>query len=118
VRFGIREITYELSLLDHSGSLRRVEFSPTAAKGEAVVGGSHEGILQSAEGWVASLRAGAEVLSAIHALDDKRASPYLVIRVNGVRIACKAAIGAWTILGNVCPASIWNPSFACIETLT
>ncbi|MCU1294267.1 MAG: glycoside hydrolase family 2 [Bryobacterales bacterium] len=95
MRFGIREITYELSLLDHSGSLRRVEFSPTAAKGEAVVGGSHEGILQSAEGWVASLRAGAEVLSAIHALDDKRASPYLVIRVNGVRIACKG--GNWGI---------------------
>jgi Glycosyl hydrolases family 2 len=31
VRFGIREITYELSLLDSRGHLRRLEYSPTAA---------------------------------------------------------------------------------------
>ena len=30
VNFGIREITYELSLYDSTGQLRRVEISPTA----------------------------------------------------------------------------------------
>jgi hypothetical protein len=91
--FGIREITYELSLLGRGGHLRRVEFSPTAANWEAVVDGTYEGILHSAEGWVASLRASAERSPAIHELEDTRASPYLVIRVNGVRIACKG--GNW-----------------------
>ena len=32
VRFGIREITYELSLLDSAGHLRRVEYSPASAR--------------------------------------------------------------------------------------
>ena len=44
VRFGIREITYELSLLDSAGHLRRVEYSPTTArlKTEPVVDVRHE----------------------------------------------------------------------------
>ncbi len=32
LRFGIREITYELSLLDGNGHLRRLEYSPTDAR--------------------------------------------------------------------------------------
>jgi len=46
LRFGIREITYELSLLDSAGHLRRLEYSPTAArvKAEHVVDVSHEGM--------------------------------------------------------------------------
>src|SRR5208283_3491512 len=46
VRFGIREITYELSLLESSGHLRRVEYSPTRARQnrEQIVDITHEGI--------------------------------------------------------------------------
>src|SRR5262249_36250676 len=45
VRFGIREITYELSLLDSHGHLRRLEYSPTAVpKNEPVVDVSHNGM--------------------------------------------------------------------------
>ena len=46
IRFGIREITYELSLLDGTGHLRRLEYSPTAAflKNEKVVDVSHNGM--------------------------------------------------------------------------
>ena len=46
VRFGIRELTYELSLLDRSGHLERVEFSPTAARAarEQIVDVTHTGI--------------------------------------------------------------------------
>ena len=29
LRFGIRQLTYELSLFDHAGRLRRVEVDPT-----------------------------------------------------------------------------------------
>ena len=50
VRFGVREVTYELGLLDSKGQLRRVEVSPTAARarGEQVVNVTHEGIRQIA----------------------------------------------------------------------
>jgi hypothetical protein len=46
VRFGVREISYELSLLDGAGHLRRVEYSPTAARSSPVpvVDVSHEGM--------------------------------------------------------------------------
>jgi hypothetical protein len=122
VRFGIREITYELSLLDSTGHLRRVEFSPTDARAsnEDVVDITHAGIreipiadpnfqLASAlassastdpatargysDGWVASLARGAESSPSVRMLDDTGPSPYLVIKVNGVRIACRG--GNW-----------------------
>jgi Glycosyl hydrolase 2 galactose-binding domain-like/Exo-beta-D-glucosaminidase Ig-fold domain/Glycosyl hydrolases family 2/Concanavalin A-like lectin/glucanases superfamily/Glycosyl hydrolases family 2, TIM barrel domain len=112
VRFGIREITYELSLLDSSGHLRRVDYSPTAAheKSEQIVDITHEGIRsipstdpypsifppEWKEGWkwwVASLKPGAEKSPAVKAVDDTRASPYLTIHVNGARIAARG--GNW-----------------------
>ncbi len=94
-RFGIRELSYELTLLDHGGRLRRVEFMPTVASsaGKHVVNLSHEGIIESAEGWVASFMPGGEDSAAIRTLYDRRTSPYLVLRVNGVRISCKG--GNW-----------------------
>ncbi len=110
--FGVREITYELSLLDTSGHLRRLEYSPTAAraKNERVVDVSLEGMreLPAAEppppnfpeawkewwkSWTASLVPGAENSSAIRMLDDNKMAHYLIIKVNGVRIACRG--GNW-----------------------
>src|SRR5271165_6441070 len=46
VRFGVREVTYEVGLFDSKGQMRRVEVSPTAARarGEVVVDVTHEGI--------------------------------------------------------------------------
>ena len=112
LRFGIREITYELSLLDSTGHLRRVEYSPTSARfqSEPVVDVRHEGMRQIPaadpfppsfppewkedwKSWVASLMPGAEQSASVKMLDDTRASPYLVIKVNGVRIACRG--GNW-----------------------
>jgi hypothetical protein len=112
VRFGVREVTYELSLLDSQGHLRRVEFSPTDARSTPgpVVDVSHEGMREvpapgaetanmpearraNALSHVASLAPGAEFSPAIQPLTDLRASPYLVIRVNGVRIAARG--GNW-----------------------
>jgi len=112
VRFGIREITYELSLFDTAGHLRRVEYSPTIAraKSEPVVDVRHEAMREipaadpfpSAfppewkegwKSWVASLMPGAELSPSIKMLDDARAAPYLVLKVNGVRIAARG--GNW-----------------------
>jgi hypothetical protein len=112
LRFGIREVTYELSLLDSGGRLRRLEYSPTTArlKPEPVVDVRHQGIREIApadpfppffpaewkegwKSWVASLVPGSESSPSLRRLDDARASPYLVIKVNGVRIACRG--GSW-----------------------
>ena len=95
LRFGVREISYELTLRDALGRLRRVEFAPTVASaaGQHVVNVSHEGMIETAEGWVASFVPGGEKSAAVKNLDDRRTSPFLVIRVNGVRISCKG--GNW-----------------------
>jgi hypothetical protein len=112
LRFGIREITYELSLLDSLGHLRRLEYSPTTArsKGEQIVDVRHEGIRpipaadpfppdfppewrEGWKSWVASLVPSGETSSALRILDDTKTAPYLVIKVNGVRIACRG--GSW-----------------------
>jgi hypothetical protein len=95
LRFGIREFSYELTLLDHAGDLRRVEFNPTiaSAAGKQVVNVSHEGMIEAVEGWVVSFMPGGEESAAIRELSDRRASPHLALRVNGVRIAIKG--GNW-----------------------
>jgi Exo-beta-D-glucosaminidase Ig-fold domain/Glycosyl hydrolases family 2/Concanavalin A-like lectin/glucanases superfamily/Glycosyl hydrolases family 2, sugar binding domain/Glycosyl hydrolases family 2, TIM barrel domain len=112
VRFGIREITYELSLLDTTGHLRRVGYSPTEARADAGpdVDVTHDGMrnippadppppgLPEAwrdnwHSWVASLTAAGEHSPAVRASDDLGTAPYLVIKVNGVRIACRG--GNW-----------------------
>ncbi len=92
-RFGIREITYELSLIDPAGHLRRVEYSPAESRGEEVLDVRHEAILSTPDGWVYSLRPTAMNSPAIRNDTDERAAPYLVVKVNGVRIACKG--GNW-----------------------
>ena len=105
-------MTYELSLLDSTGHLRRVDYSPTIARerNEQVVDVTHEGIrnIPSTDPyptifppewkdgwkwWVASLKPGAEKSAALKSVEDLRATPYLTIRVNGVRIAARG--GSW-----------------------
>jgi len=93
LRFGVRELSYELTLLDGAGRLRRVEYDPAQAQGEHVVNVGHAGMIESAEGWVASFVNGKESSSSIRALEDVRASPHLVVRVNGVRVSCRG--GNW-----------------------
>lgn len=95
-RFGIREVTYEISAFDVTGHVRRVEVSPTAAElagSGAVVEQTHEGFRETPEGWVTSLAPGMENSAALTEVADRRAAPALVIKVNGVRIACRG--GAW-----------------------
>ncbi len=95
LHFGIREVTYELTLYDATGHLRRVEILPTTAglRGEKIVDVSHEGMRQIPDGWVATLLPGAEHSSAVLPVSDATGSTDMVIKVNGVRIAARG--GNW-----------------------
>jgi hypothetical protein len=95
LRFGIRQLSYELSLFDHAGRLRRVEVDPTAgsARGERLVDVRHEALKQVPNGWAASLTSAGESSPAVHEVASQSLSPYLVIRVNGVPIAARG--GSW-----------------------
>jgi hypothetical protein len=95
LRFGVREISYELSLLDAQGTLRRVDYDPTVGRDapQPQVDVTHEAMRQVPDGWAASIAAGQESSPAFHAVDDTRATPYLTLKVNGVRIAVRG--GSW-----------------------
>jgi beta-galactosidase/beta-glucuronidase len=93
LRFGMREISYELSLLDGKGHLRRVAYAPSRDLGRLVVDGRHEAIRKIAGGWVQSIAAGQEGSQALTALPETSLTPYMVLRVNGVRVAARG--GSW-----------------------
>ncbi len=95
LRFGVREISYELSLLDGHGELRRVDYDPTIGRlePEPQVDVTHEGMRQVPGGWAASIASGDDASPAFHTVDDTRATPFLAIKVNGVRIAMRG--GSW-----------------------
>jgi beta-galactosidase/beta-glucuronidase len=95
VKFGIRELTYELSLFDHDGRLRRVEVDPTLGTllGERLVDVRHEAIKRTSQGWAASLTAAGEASPAVQSVSSESLTPFLVIRVNGVPIAARG--GSW-----------------------
>ncbi len=99
-QFGVREITYELSLFDNKGQLRRVEYSPTEGRDRAMptVDVSHDGMREISEHRgvaraVASIAPGADDAPSLRPDTDLGPAPYLVIKVNGVRIAARG--GNW-----------------------
>ena len=95
LNFGIREITYELSLYDSAGHLRRVEIAPAVARkgNEQIVDVSHEGMRQIPHGWVATLVEGKESSAAVKQAGVIPEMTDLILRVNGVRIAARG--GNW-----------------------
>jgi hypothetical protein len=88
-------VTYELSLYDVAGHLRRVEVSPTVAREmhERVVDVSHNGMRELPVGWAASLTAAADHSPAVRAVANEPGMTDLVLKVNGVRIAARG--GNW-----------------------
>ena len=99
-QFGVREVTYELSLFDNKGQLRRVDYSPTedSDRSAPAVDVSHDGMRQISEHRgdaraVASIASGADAAASLHPVTENGAAPYLVIKVNGVRIAARG--GNW-----------------------
>ena len=92
IRFGMRQVTYDLSLMDRAGELERVNVDLTEARSlnQQIVDGTHQGIRKVPGGWAASLYPGAETSPAVTPVKDAPAlSPYLVLRVNGVKIAAR-----------------------------
>ena len=92
-RFGIREITYELSALDARGEVRRFDLSPTAAPGQWIVDKRHAALRETPAGWVPTFADGGEASPAVRFLDDTTTAPFLVVKVNGQRVVCKG--GNW-----------------------
>jgi hypothetical protein len=96
LRFGIREVSYDLSLFDHDGRLRRVNVQPTdgALAGVKLIDVGHEGIKQSPQGWAESLTTAGETSPGVKDIPDEALpEPHLAIRVNGVKIAARG--GNW-----------------------
>jgi hypothetical protein len=93
--FGVREVTYELTLFDHAGRLQRVEAVPseTMGKGYDAVDVHHADMRQTAEGWASTIDPQAEGTSAILPVTNEKGLTDLVIKVNGVRIAVRG--GNW-----------------------
>ena len=95
VRFGMRQLSYELSLMNPAGKLRRVEvnFTQARALGQQVVDPRHEGIRKVVGGWVNSLTPAGDASPAVTELADARLTPFLILKVNGVRVPVRG--GAW-----------------------
>jgi hypothetical protein len=94
--FGVRAVTYELSLVDKTGKLHRVEadFDKARQLGVRITDARHEAIRKVGDNlWATGLRPEAQGTAAIRELGDSSLSPYLVIKVNGVRIAARG--GNW-----------------------
>ncbi|WBO21281.1 glycosyl hydrolase 2 galactose-binding domain-containing protein [Sphingomonas abietis] len=94
-RFGMREMTYGLSLFAPDGQLRRVVIDPTMAhqRGEDLVALKHLDIKQTPTGWAESLTPAGAVSPAVRDVPSEMPEPHLTIYVNGVRIAARG--GNW-----------------------
>ena len=94
-RFGIREVSYDLSLFDAAGALRRVNVQTTdgGLAGTKLIDVRHEAIKQSPSGWAESLTGAGETSKAVTPIDAILPEPHLTLRVNGVRIAARG--GNW-----------------------
>ncbi|SOT95035.1 glycosyl hydrolase 2 galactose-binding domain-containing protein [Xanthomonas arboricola] len=95
LRFGIRQVTYELSLFDDDGALRRVlvDLNQARQRGDRIVDVRHAAIRPVPGGNAQSLYPGALSSPAVQQLDDNSLAPHLALRINGVRIAVKG--GNW-----------------------
>jgi glycosyl hydrolase family 2/Ig-like domain-containing protein/concanavalin A-like lectin/glucanase superfamily protein len=114
IEFGMREVSYELSLLDANGHLHRVEVLPGRTYDEKLplIDDTHEGIREISDvtpnlaapvekqaedkiphTWVQTLEPGASVSPSIRSVEGSWPGTDLVIKVNGVRIAARG--GNW-----------------------
>ncbi len=114
IEFGMREVSYELSLLDDAAHLRRVEVLPGRTYDEKLplIDDSHEGIraigdetpnlllpgkmqpqARPLRTWAQTLEPGALVSSSVRPVEGGWPGTDLVIKVNGVRIAARG--GNW-----------------------
>jgi hypothetical protein len=93
VRFGIRELSYELSIDAPGKPNWRVEYRPTVAlaSGKPVIDNQNRREVVPGT-WIPSLVPGADP-GLFTPVNDTLMGPFMVIRVNGQRIFCKG--GNW-----------------------
>ncbi len=93
--FGVREVTYDLTLFDHTGRLQRVEAIPLATFGKSYdpVDVHHADARRTADGWAYTIDPQAEGTAAVPPVTNESGLTDLVLKVNGVRIAVRG--GNW-----------------------
>ncbi|WP_298195811.1 LamG-like jellyroll fold domain-containing protein, partial [Novosphingobium sp.] len=96
LRFGIREVSYDLGLMDRTGRLARVNVQTTDGRlaGTPLIDVTHPNIWQTPRGYAASLTAAGERSPAVTPVTDYAIpEPHLALRINGVTIAARG--GNW-----------------------
>ncbi|WP_321335427.1 sugar-binding domain-containing protein [uncultured Bacteroides sp.] len=93
VRFGIRELTYEMEVCYPNDSIHRIEYNPTMAlkRGKPIFDNIHRKYIEGGM-CMPRLRKDADPNLLIQA-PDSAMEHYLVIKVNGKRIFCRG--GNW-----------------------
>jgi hypothetical protein len=91
IRFGIREMSYELMVNDGKKNIR-VAYTPNSAKDKGKPVFDYENRVFFSEDNQLPTVKNADI-SCFERLNDDPVGPYLVIRVNGVRIFCRG--GNW-----------------------
>lgn len=95
VRFGVRELEYELKIVEKDGTHQYVNFNPVAAyeDGKPVFDMVKRKLVEEKEN-VYAPRLFCELPHAgIEPIGEKPTSPYIVVKVNGVKIFCRG--GNW-----------------------
>jgi hypothetical protein len=92
VRFGVRELSYEMTVDFPAETGKRVEFNPLLAPAGKLLFDNVNRREVAPEVAVARLRAGADQ-AAFAPVPAPAAAPYLVLKVNGQRIFCRG--GNW-----------------------
>lgn len=93
VRFGIREVSYELSLVDEAERLQRVAVSAARSGGEQLLDVTHKAIRKVEGGWAVSLARDIAGSPALAPVKNATLAPHLLLKVNGVPIAVRG--GNW-----------------------
>jgi hypothetical protein len=94
IRFGIRQVTYELSAFDSKAVSQRFDFDPTAVpREEWVIDKRNTSLFDEGKAWIPTLREKGIQSPGITPLSDSSTAPFLVIKVNGQPILCKG--GNW-----------------------
>lgn len=91
-RFGVRELTYEMTVATSAGKQKRVEYDPVIALKNKVSLFDNERRANGGDAAIAHLNNDADT-TLLKSCDDTATAPYLVIKVNGKRIYCKG--GNW-----------------------
>jgi hypothetical protein len=92
-RFGVRELSYEMTVATSSGRQKRVEYQPvTALKNKVGIFDNERKANAGNDVAIATLKNDKDT-ALLNPCNDTATAPYLVIKVNGKRIYCKG--GNW-----------------------